>query len=127
MNKDKKDLKIRAYFYALNVIKFIDKLNNKDFVIATLSKQLIRSATSVGANIVEAQAASTKKDFANFFSYSLKSTNESKFWLGLLRDSGKAKKEIVDILLKETNDLSNILGASIITLRKNIKKNRTGE
>ncbi|MFZ2154385.1 MAG: four helix bundle protein [Candidatus Moraniibacteriota bacterium] len=127
MNKDKKDLKIRAYFYALNVIKFIDKLNNKDFVIATLSKQLIRSATSVGANIVEAQAASTKKDFANFFSYSLKSANESKFWLGLLRDSGKAKKEIVDILLKETNDLSNILGASIITLRKNIKKNRTGE
>ena len=119
---DKKDLKIRAYFYALDIIKFIDKLNSKDFIIGTISKQLIRSTTSIGANIIEAQAASTKKDFANFFSYSLKSANESKFWLGLLRDSGKANKDNVNILLKETNDLSNILGASIVTLRKNIKK-----
>ncbi|MBI2175174.1 MAG: four helix bundle protein, partial [Parcubacteria group bacterium] len=78
--KSKIDLKQRAYIYALRIIKFIDTLNKKDFSVAIVSRQLLRSATSVGANIIEAQAGSTKKDFTNFFSYALKSANESKFW-----------------------------------------------
>ncbi|PIU44194.1 MAG: hypothetical protein COS96_00210 [Candidatus Nealsonbacteria bacterium CG07_land_8_20_14_0_80_39_13] len=72
-------LKKRAYFYALDVIKFIDILNKKDFSVNIITRQLLRSATSIGANIIEAQAGSTRKDFTNFFSYSLKSANESKF------------------------------------------------
>jgi len=113
----KPDLKRRAYFYALNIIKFIDSLDKKDFSTNIISKQLLRSATSVGANIVEAQAGSTKKDFTNFFSYALKSANESKFWLGLLRDSGKADKNKTNELLQETVELSNILASSILTLK----------
>ena len=116
--ENKGDLKTRAYFYSLNIIKFLDSLDKKDFTVQILSKQLLRSATSIGANIIEAQAGSTKRDFANFFSYALKSSNESKFWLGLLRDSKKASREKVNILLSETNELSNILGASLVTLRK---------
>ncbi|MBI2045990.1 MAG: four helix bundle protein [Parcubacteria group bacterium] len=96
------------------MIDFIDK---KDFTIQVISKQLIRSATSIGSNIIEAQAGSTKKDFTNFFSYALKSANESKFWLGLLRDSGKGNKEKCNKLLQETIELSNMLGSSILTLK----------
>ena len=115
--KPKVELKKRAYLYALSVIKLIDRLDKKDLATQVILKQLLRSATSIGANVIEALAGSTKKDFTNFFSYALKSANESKFWLGLLRDSGKAKREEVDVLLKETNELANILGSSILTLK----------
>lgn len=115
--KPKVELKHRAYFYAIDIIKFIDKLDKKDFTVAVIAKQLLRSATSVGANIIEAQAGSTKKDFTNFFAYALKSANESKFWLGLLRDSKKSDEGEAQKLLCETTELANILGSSIITLK----------
>lgn len=115
--KFKTDLKRRAYLYALDIIKFIDFLDKKDFSIQIIAKQLLRSATSVGANITEAQAGSTKKDFTNFFSYALKSANESKFWLGLINDSRKINNNEIERLLQETIELSNILGSSILTLK----------
>jgi len=92
-------------------------LSKNDFTVQIIVKQLLRSATSIGANIIEAQAGSTKRDFTNFFSYALKSANESKFWLGLLRDSAKADKDKTEVLLRETIELANILGSSILTLR----------
>jgi len=116
-SKPKIELKKRAYLYALDVIKFIDGLSKNDFTVQIIVKQLLRSATSIGANIIEAQAGSTKRDFTNFFSYALKSANESKFWLGLLRDSAKADKDKTEVLLRETIELANILGSSILTLR----------
>lgn len=115
--KVKTDLKKRAYLHALDVIRFIDSLDTKDFSVHIISKQLLRSTTSIGANIIEAQAGSTKKDFTNFFNYALKSASESRFWLGLMRDSDKVEKEKANKLLQETTELANILGASIITLR----------
>jgi four helix bundle protein len=115
--KFKRDLKQRAYYYALDVIKFLDSLDKRDYSVQVMSKQLLRSATSVGANIIEAQAGSSKKDFTNFFSHALKSANESKFWLCLLRDSQKADKEKAEKLPQETTELANILGSSLLTLR----------
>ena len=115
--KPKTDLKKRAYLYALAIIKFIGQLDQKDFIVQTLAKQLLRAATSIGANIIEAQAGSTKKDFTNFFVYALKSANETKFWLGLLRDSGKVQKDLANRMLQEVTELANILAASILTLK----------
>ena len=86
-----------------------------------IAKQLVRSGTSVVANIAEAKGASSRKDYINFYTYSLKSANESKLWLGLARDTGKLPKKVVDPILKETIEISNILGASIITMKKNGK------
>lgn len=117
MSNGKPELKKRVYLYALDVIKFIDTLEKKDFSVQVLSRQLLRSATSIGANIIEAQAGYTKRDFTNFFGYALKSANESKFWLGLLRDSKKADGEKTNKLLQETIELANILGSSILTLK----------
>lgn len=113
----RKQLIRRAYKYSLDVIKFIDSLEKADFSIQVMAKQLLRSATSIGANIIEAQAASSKRDFVNFLSHALKSANETKFWLGLLRDSGKADKQKADILVQETGELAKILGSSISTLK----------
>jgi len=121
MNGDKNDVKYRAYILALKTITFVDSLNKKDLVSQILLKQLIRSTTSIGANVVEAQAGSSTKDFINFLSYALKSANESKFWFCLLRDSKKAPKNTVGPLLLETTDLAKMLASSIITLRKKNK------
>lgn len=115
--KNKIDLKQRSYAYALDVIKFLGSLTKKDISSDVIAKQLLRSATSIRANIIEAQAGSTKKDFTNFFSYALKSANESKFWIGLLCDSGMADSRAANALLQETKELANILGASILTLK----------
>ncbi len=106
-----------AYLFALQVIRLIGGLDNRDFVTKEICRQLIRSGTSIGANIIEAQAGSSKKDFANFLNHALKSANETKYWLGLLRDSKKSPEEKIAPLLKETTELANILGASIKTLR----------
>ena len=67
--------------------------------------------------MVEAQGASSRKDYTNFFSYALKSANETKFWLGLLRDSHKAEREACDKLLGEVTEIANILATSILTLK----------
>lgn len=115
--KPKIELKKRAYYYALDIIKFIGSLDKKDFIVQVIVKQLLRAATSIGANIIEAQAGSTKKDFTNFFAYALKSANETKFWLGLLRDSEKAEKSSANRMLQEVAELANILASSILTLK----------
>ena len=116
-SKFKIDIKKRAYFYALEIIKFLDQLSKNDLSCQVIGKQLLRSTTSIGANIVEPQAASFKRDFTNYLRHSLKSANESKFWLGLLRDSKKIYKELVNPLLAETNELANILASSILKLK----------
>ncbi len=110
------DIRRRTYVYALEIIKFLDALP-KDFICQTISRQLLRSATSIGANIVEAQSASSKKDFANFYNHSLKSANESKFWLGILMDSGRANPNHVNPVLDETCELASILASSILTIK----------
>lgn len=106
----------RSYNFSLKIIELIDALP-KDASSQIISKQLLRSATSIGANIIEAQASPSRRDFANFFNHSLKSANETKYWLGLLKDSNKGDKNSLNLLLKEANELSNILGSSILTLR----------
>jgi len=115
-SKPGNDLKYRAYRYSIDMIKFLDTIP-KDTSTDIIAKQLLRSSTSVGANIIEAKGSSSKKDFTNFFGHSLKSANESLYWLGLLRDAKEIKNQRLDYLLNETKELANILGSSIITLK----------
>ncbi|MEK7137967.1 MAG: four helix bundle protein [Patescibacteria group bacterium] len=81
----KSEFRKRLYDWVLRLIRFIDKLP-RDSVCSVIGKQLLRSGTSILANYVEANSASSRKDFINFFTHSLKSANESKIWITLLRD-----------------------------------------
>ena len=117
--KTKIDLKARSYQFALGIVRFIDSLDKNDFNVQILARQLLRSGTRIGANIIEAIAASSRKDFINFYLHALKSANETKFWLNLLIDSGKTELVKAKNLLSEAEELSNILGASIVSLKKN--------
>jgi len=114
--KFKNEFKKRLYNWVLRLIKFIDKLP-KDSVCNVLGKQLLRSGTSILANYIEANSASSRKDFINFFTHSLKSANESKVWLVLLKDTNKGNKEESSWLLNELIELANVLASSILTLK----------
>ena len=114
--KFKNEFKKRLYNWVLRLIKFIDKLP-KTSVGDIMGKQLLRSGTSVLANYIEANSASSKKDFINFFTHSLKSANESKVWLCLLRDTNKGDKKELEWLLNELVEIANILASSILTLK----------
>jgi len=114
--KFKNEFKRRLYNWVLRLIKCIDKLP-KDSVCLVMGKQLLRSGTSVLANYIEANSASSKRDFINFFTHALKSANESKVWLTLLRDTDKGDRTELEWLLKELGEIANILASSILTLK----------
>ena len=114
--KFKDEFQARVYRFALDVIGFVDRLPVEQ-TSRIVTDQLLRSATSIGANVIEAQAASSRKDYTNFFTHALKSANECKFWLGLLRDSGRGDKGIINSLLMEAAEIANILATSILTLK----------
>ena len=110
----------RASNFAISIIRFTKTLpKSREYWI--ISDQIIRSSCSIGANMTEASSASSKKDYINFYTHALKSANESKFWISLLIDSGRASKTLAEPLLTETTEISKILGASVITM-KNITR-----
>ena len=80
------NVKIRAYKLSLEIIKFINQLPQKK-AFWIIGDQLLRSITSIGANMIEGRSSSSRKEFVKFYEISLKSTNESKYWLCLFRDS----------------------------------------
>jgi len=130
MERDNKkfseELRRRIYKWILKLVKFLETLSDNDALCRTAKNQLIRSGTSIGANYsgtsiganyIEAIAGSSKKDFTNFLTHSLKSANESKFWLALLRDAGKGDKNEINELLNELIEIANILASSVRTLK----------
>lgn len=117
----KKDIKQRTFEFSLSVIGLLEDLP-KTYIYQVLGKQVLRSATSIGANVIEAQAGSSLKDFMNFYFIALKSANETTYWLKLLEaKSNNPMVNRVDDLLNENVEICNILGASLVTMRKKIK------
>lgn len=114
--KFKIEFKQRLYGWVLRLIEFVGGLP-KDNVADIIVKQLLRSGTSILANYIEATSASSRKDFTNFFNHSLKSANESKVWLALLRDTKKGSRNELEYLLRELDEISKIIASSIITLK----------
>jgi four helix bundle protein len=115
-SKIKNEFMERCYRFSIAVITLTKELPEKR-VYWTVSDQLVRSATSIGANIIEGKSASSKKDFIRYYEIALKSANETKYWLGLLRDALDADKTETNKLMHETTELAKILAASIITMK----------
>lgn len=116
MKKDQ--LKERSYKFSLNIIDLLDELP-KNYIYQTVGKQLLRSATSIGANIIEAQAGRTKRDFINYYQIALKSTNETKYWLEILVEKINADDLAKNLqrLLQEVTEIGSMLAASLITMK----------
>ncbi len=108
--------KRRFYDFTLELIKFIDRLP-KTNVAYRIGDQLLRSGTSIIANYIEGQSASSKKDFTNFINHSLKSANESKLWLSLLKDSKHCGDQDTTWLMQELIEISKILASTVLSLK----------
>lgn len=82
-----------------------------------LSKQVLRSGTSIGANIEESIGGQSEKDFISKLSIAYKEARETRYWLSLLRDSGYLTREQVTALLDECEEICKIIGKIQITMK----------
>ncbi len=107
MNNEKPNIiRDKSFQFALKIIELSQSLKEeRNYEIAN---QIIRSGTSIGANVEEAQAAQSKKDFISKISISSKEARETKYWLRLINES-KISNNKLDDLIKECDDLINIL------------------
>lgn len=112
----KMEVKYRAFYLSINIIKFLESLGQKDYV-RIISNQLIRCVTSVGANLAEAKASSSKREFLNYFQISLKSANEAKYWLAMFKELLPEKTKEIDNFIQEITEISRIIGTSVLTMK----------
>lgn len=112
-------VQIRSYEFALRIIKLHHNLikTHKEY---DLSRQILRSGTSIGANIEEAIGGTTKKDFKYKLSISYREARETHYWLRLLRDSGFISKDQANSLLRDCDELLRLLGTIIKTTKRTL-------
>ncbi|MFA5104543.1 MAG: four helix bundle protein [Candidatus Margulisiibacteriota bacterium] len=118
----KHDIYDRVTDFVVSVIKYSDKIS-KLFSGRIIAKQMIRSASSIGANLHEADGATTKKDFINKMGISRKEAQETRYWLDLLKKADLIKNHDnvleLDKLHKESDEISKILSSIINRATKN--------
>ena len=106
----------KSFMFALKVIKICDELvaMNKEYV---LSKQLLKSSTSIGANVREALRGESKKDFGHKMNIALKEAEETEYWIELLLESGYLNIDESTDILKECRELCKILHSIVRSAR----------
>ena len=111
----------KTFDFSLQIISFYIQLKaEKEFV---LSKQLLRSGTSIGANVAEAVAAQSKKDFINKMSIASKEARETKYWLRLLDKSDLTNLSCESYLI-EIEHIINIITKIILTSKKSLESSK---
>jgi four helix bundle protein len=109
-------IKDRSYQFALNIIQlYLNIRKQNEFV---LSKQLLRSATSVGANVEEASAGQSRKDFIAKMAIASKEARETNYWLRLFRDSNLCKGIDFSSFIQESEEIIKILTSIVKTSQK---------
>ncbi|MDR1729420.1 MAG: four helix bundle protein [Prevotellaceae bacterium] len=111
-----KDKSFEFAVRAVNLYKYLVD-NKKEFI---LSKQLLKSGTSAGANIEEGAAGQSKKDFISKLSVSLKEAKETHYWLRLLHRCEYLDKKMFDSIIKDCDEIIVILTSILKTSRKNV-------
>lgn len=105
--------------FAVNIVRLCQSLQGekREFVV---SKQVLRSGTSIGANVKEAINGASNKDFGNKMTIALKEAGETEYWLEILFETGYISVEQFDNLIAECRELIKILTAILNTLKKSL-------
>ncbi len=108
----------KSYQLAIKIVNLYKLLSNdkKEYV---LSKQILKSGTSIGANIAEANGGISNADFSAKVSIAYKETLETKYWLSLLKDTGFIEKNVFDQLFADVDEIAKILFSILKTTRIN--------
>lgn len=113
------DLEERTAKFAENIIKFVKKIPKND-ITKQIIVQLIRSATSIGANYCEADCAESRKDFEHKIGICKKEAKETRYWIRMMAEAVPEMKEELKVLWRETNELHLIF---ITIVKKSRLKN----
>ena len=107
----------KAYQFAIRIVKAYQHLREekKEYI---LSKQLLRSGTSIGANIAEANGGISKADFRAKMSIAYKECLESKYWLSLLKDTGYITPQAFESIYSDAEEISKMLWKIVINSQK---------
>lgn len=113
-------LRDKTYAFALRSVKLYQYLAREqhEYVI---SKQVLRSGTSIGANIEEAGQAQSKPDFIHKLSIAQKESFETHYWLRLLRDSALLNPKIAESMIEDVIEVQKLITASIKTAKRNLR------
>src|SRR4051794_10509495 len=112
------NIRHRSFYLAKNVILFVSK-QKYDKLYFSLFDQLIGIVSSIGANLVEGFAGSSKNDFVKFYTNALKSANETKYWLCLIKETlDFDEDDKIQKFIKETDEISKIIATIIINTKK---------
>jgi four helix bundle protein len=112
-----KDIKERTFNFAVSVIRLYQQINRRPGVTRVLIDQLLRSATSIGANVEEAQAGQSRADFVSKYAIALKEARETMYWLKLIRECDGSTGISHDALLKEADEIARIIGRIIVNAK----------
>ena len=117
MNENKQNIVVsKAYAFSLKIIGLYTLLiDKKEYV---MSKQILRSGTSIGANIHEALSGESKRDFIHKLGIAVKESRETSYWLNLLKDGGFIPVEKFSALIEDCNELTRILNSIILTTKE---------
>ena len=112
-------LKEKSFHFAIRIVELYRHLTKIQSEY-TISKQVLRSGTAIGAIIREAEYAESTKDFVHKFSISLKEANETKYWLDLLNATNFITSKVHESLLRDCEELLKLLTATIKTSKRRL-------
>ncbi len=119
-NSFKQQFKKRCFDFSIKVLQLSEVLRRKK-INWVIVDQLIRSATSIGANIVEGGISTSRKEFVNYFQIALKSASETLYWLALLAEVNEDQKEELNKLIQECTEIKRMLSTIILNTKSNSK------
>jgi four helix bundle protein len=110
----------RTFKFALRVVRLARALP-EEYSTQAMGRQMLRSGTSIGANVEEAIGAASKKDFANKMAIAAKEARETHYWLRLVRDAEIIRPDLIAPIIQESLELKKILSKTVSTARRNLR------
>ena len=114
-------LHTKSFSFAVRIVKLFKYLYDKDYKMDAIFNQLLRSGTSISANVHESEFAQSSSDFASKLHISLKEANETMNWLNIILETEYISQEEFDSIANDCNELIALLVSSIKTVKGNSK------
>ena len=121
--RESSPLHVKSYQFAVRIVKMFLHLSDVDWRLASIYKQVLRSGTSISANVHESEFAQSPLDFASKLSIALKEANETINWLNLLKDTGYLSEIQFESMARDCSEIIALLVSSIKTTKNKINNN----
>ncbi|MBR3472863.1 MAG: four helix bundle protein [Prevotella sp.] len=118
-NREGGPLHIKSYNFAIRIVKMFLHFTDNDWKLQAIYKQVLRSGTSISANVHESEFAQSPSDFISKLHIALKEANETMNWLNLLHDTGYLNDKGFESMAQDGSEVIALLVSSIKTIKKN--------